>query len=514
MQHVFISYASRSEPIATAIGSMLEALGAKCFVYQRPDGKTAVDADTLTKIRNQIEAASFFIQILEGSAGTLVAQEGNTPILQLEMDWFLRKRHERGNRRPLPLVLSFRPATKGDERATFDRFVHWFQEEGVNYEPCDHVNTAYKVANGWFARMRFAPTEIAAIEGSLDVEVGRPTIDKALEAAFAKGEPLSQKYLYTSPVAALLWLNLSRHKKTRTRDLYETINYRDSALATIQCLIRHCANTEHTTPLSIVALGCGDARRESILAQTLASSVRHKKIQLLLVDVSKTLISQAAEQLSLVFQHENIDPSITFALADFEHPTAIASLMSRWSGDHPCISLLLGNTLGNIQASNFLQTIAYAMKPKDLLAVEISVANDAERQAASDPARPRGWRPASPQKDHRFEFVCGPIRALGISPQIERYKVRHAVTETAIEQHFAYFLTAKDMDDVQAVVGNSTYREPMIELVKVATFFDDKLDSLFPSSLRIIAKDIKPCPSVMREGQASRMGFIVAEKTD
>ena len=51
--------------------------------------------------------------------------------------------------------------------------------------------------------------------------------------------------------------------------------------------------------------------------------------------------------------------------------------MTRWSEGHPSISLLLGNTLGNIEASNFLQVISRAMKPRDLLAVEIAIANDA-----------------------------------------------------------------------------------------------------------------------------------------
>lgn len=514
MHHVFISYASKSEAVATAIASVLEPLGARCFVYQRPGATTAVDTDTLTKLKQQVEASSFFVQILDGSAGCAVASENDVPILQLELDWYLERRLERGNRRPLPLVLSFKPTTTGDERRLFDRYVQWFQDKGVNYEPCESPNVAYGVAVGWFARTRFIPTEISAIEGSLDVDVGRPTVDKAFEAALVKGEPLPQKYLYTSPVAALLWLKLSRFNRSKTRDLYETIDYRDISLPSIQALIRHTAGTDHTSPLSLIALGCGDGRRESILASTISQLFPRKKVQILLVDVSKTLIAHATEQLSVIFGNQNIDPAISFALADFEHPTAMASLMSRWSGDHPSIALLLGHTLGNIDASNFLQTIASAMKPKDLLAVEIAVANEAELRAAADPASPRSWQQAAPQKDDRFEFVCGPIRALGITPQIDRYKARSDLGDTAIHRYYGYALTPRDMDDIRAVVGNTLFREAILQLVKIDTFIEAKLPTLYPSSLRIIAQDIKNCKKVMRDGHPARMGFFVAERVD
>jgi hypothetical protein len=469
--------------------------------------------DTLSKLRTQVEASSFFIQILEGSAGMLVPTEAGAlvPILRLEMGWFLTKRHELGNRRPLPLVLSFKPTTTGSERDDFQELIQWMEEQGVGYEPCDHVNTAYKVANGWFARIRHLPTEISAIDGSLDIEVGNPTIDRAIEAAFVRGEPLSQKYLYTSPVAALLWLKLSRLTKTRTRDLYDTIDYSTAVNAPMKALVEHCAKLDIASPLSIIALGCGDARRESVLVRTLCNSSPQRKPQILLVDISKTLISHAVGHVVHALSHLRSEPAITFALADFEHPTAMASVMTRWRGDHPGILLLLGNTLGNIEATNFLQTIASAMKPKDLLAVEIAIANDKEREGAMDASKNRVWRNPSKQKDPTFEFVCGPIRALGISPQIDRYKVRQIATETAIEQHYAYHLTSRDMDDAKYVVGNTTFSEPRIELVKVASFFDDKLDVLFPDSLKIIAREIKSS-GVMREGQAARMGFVVAER--
>lgn len=70
------------------------------------------------------------------------------------------------------------------------------------------------------------------------------------------------------------------------------------------------------------------------------------------------------------------------------------------------------------------------------------------------------------------------------------------------------------MTDVRAVVGDSTYREPSIELVKVATRFEDRLESLFPSILRIVAKDVKPCQAYQPLGQAARMGIFVAERQE
>lgn len=512
MEYVFISYASRSEVVATAIGATLEALGASCFVYQRPGPNTAVDADTLTKIKNQIESSTFFIQILDGSAGTPVNSHAGTPILQLETDWYLRIRDRLGGRRPLPHIISFPPTTTGEERRAFDRYITWLHDEGVGFEPCDNPNAAYKVAVGWFARHRYSPSEIAVIEGSLDIAVGEPAVDAAFEAALVHSVPLPQKYLYTSPVASILWSKLLASNKSKTRFLYETIDYRSANLNGVRALLAQIVDWQHTMPISIIALGCGDGKRECQLVRTISAALPHRKVRVLLVDVSKTLVAQATNCFAAAsFGNDGAAPSINFALADFEHPRSIASLMRRWSGDYPCVSILLGNTLGNIDSVTFLQTIASAMKPKDLLAVEIAIAHDAERKAASEIGNST-WKAIQPQRDENFEFVCGPIRALGINPKTDRYRARTIVGEWAVQRFYSYKLSAHDMEDIHAVVGRTPIEEHNLQLVKVDTFYEDTLESMYPKSLRIVAKDIADCHKVVRDGRPSKMGFVVAER--
>ncbi|MBX3389856.1 MAG: hypothetical protein KF691_10435 [Phycisphaeraceae bacterium] len=514
MEYVFISYASRSLPIVANIAGALDAIGACPLVYQRPNEATAVDSDTLTKIRNQIESSAFFIQVLDGSAGTSVESHDGTSILQLEMDWYLQARARTGGRRLLPHVVSFPPSSVGDERKTFDRYVRWFENRGIGYEPVSDSASAVRVALGWFVRHRYRSIELTTLDGSLDIAVGDPPVDQAIDFALVRGYPLPQKYLYTSPVAALLWNKLLQAKNSKTRQFYETIDYRSANLSGIKKMLTAFGDAPHTLPLSVIALGCGSGRRECDLIQTISRLMPHRKVRVLLVDVSKTLIAQAARYFSAQeFGVGASDASISFALADFEHPRSVAALMKHWSGESLCISLLFGNTLGNIDSSTFLQSISSAMKPQDILAVEIAIANENEiREATRLSASGRGWERADTQRDENFEFVCGPIRALGLHPKTERFRSKTQIGDYAVHKYYGYALESKDIEEIGAVAHDLTVQKALLQLIKVDSFIESNLATLYPSDLRIEAVDIVDCERVQKHGRSSKMGFVVAER--
>lgn len=513
MEFIFVSYSRESEMVASAIGAALEGLGATCAIYQLPGPDTAVDCDTIAKLKSQAESAGFFIQLVGRTPGRPVSSCDDKPFLQLEMEWYLEARNRGGDRRPLPLVLELKGGESGPDQPAVSRHLAWTHDQGVGSEMCPDANAAIRVAVGWFVRYRHLSSEIATIDGSLDILVGQPPVSEALDAALLQGVPLPQKYLYTSQVASILWNKLLSSNKSKTKLMFETIDYRSANLSGTRAILRHVAQWPMTCPISIIALGCGDGQRECTLVRTISSALPHRRVSVLLVDVSKTLITQATKWFSAkTFGNDDAAPTINFALADFEHPRSMASLMRRWSSDLPCISILLGNTLGNIDSRYFLQAIASAMKPGDLLAVEIAIAHEAEHKAALEAAH-SGWKHASPQqRDENFEFVCGPIRALGINPKIERFRSKMTAGDWAVHRFYGYQLTAQDMSDIQAVIGKSDIDEHILQLIRFDSFHEERLEAMFPRTLRIIAKDICSCNRVMKEGRPAKMGFVIAEK--
>ncbi len=214
MRHVFLSYAGKSQQLAANVAAALKGLGADPFVYHHPNRHTSIDADTQAKLKLHCEAASFFVQILEGSGGTSIL-EGDKPLLQLEVEWYLAKRSDRGERRPSPLVLSLERPRSDEEGKRLTRLLEWLQASNIDVQPADGPDQVLEVCVGWYARMRVTPAEVSIIDGYLDVEVGQQSVNKALEDALLHGRLVPQTLLYDTPVGAMLWTHLTTRHETR-----------------------------------------------------------------------------------------------------------------------------------------------------------------------------------------------------------------------------------------------------------------------------------------------------------
>ncbi len=218
------------------------------------------------------------------------------------------------------------------------------------------------------------------------------------------------------------------------------------------------------------------------------------------------MLAQAADNFDRLFSARNRQLGIEFAVADFEHPTTLSCIMQKWCLDSPAVVLFLGNTLGNIDFRAFLATLAAALKPTDLLVAEVVIASEAEIKSTVS----SGWRPVTPQTDERFEFICGPIRTVGIAPDIRNYRCRVDVGEHSIERTYGYALSAKDIASIAAIANVRQYADHMLQLVRVDAFRREPLQTLFSSMFDVLCCQIEPCDRVMVDGRRAEMGVIAA----
>jgi len=505
---VFISYASKSEKQAKSLAAVLRGLGCKTIAYSLSDRTSAVDADTLTKIRKWVSSSSLFVQVLAGHAGSILAGS-STPVLQQECDWFLEERAARGHKRPLPLILSYSPETTGEIRSHFEKYISWLAEKNLDFTKIETDEQLIEVFVGWFERERLRPPERVVIEGFLDVEVAKPGIEESVRNALQHNTPIPQKLLYTSPIGAHYWMKLCKHQTTSVRRLYDVFKLNDLAQPFFRQLLLRVAKWPDNTPISIVALGSGDGRRECMVAEGLASAFVGRPVRVLLVDVSKTLLASAAAEFMDRFENRSTQLSMSFAVADLEHPHALTSLMMQWSHHTPAVVLFLGNTLGNMDLTSFLVTLSQALKPEDVVLCEVGIANEKDVERLRE-GKGTGWSQVPPQHDDRFDFVSNPLRAFGIRPMLENYRARTQLQETSVQRIYAYQLSDADAEILKPFAPNAA-RHQRLQLLQVDAFVPEALLKQVAGHIRVMDNDIQIAKSnVEREGFSTRMGIFVA----
>lgn len=506
MNRLFLSYSGVSADSAAQIDAVLSALGANVRNYREPDEDSAIDAALAERLERECEDASYFVQILEGTMGTSVLD--GVPVLRQEVEWFMAARQRGGAKRPRPLILSLRePGNTPTEN-----YVRHLESIGAEVILCDSHPRALRVVTGWFNRHRTIYTpEFTTIDGQMDIEVGEPPVDSAMSDALHKDEPIPQKLLYTSPFGALFWRNLSKNRQSSVRKHYDVIDFSDERISPVSRCIKAIASWDSRFPISIIALGCGDGRREAILASTLSRSAPSRKIKVLLVDVSKTLVCIAAREFAALSNSRNIDMDISFALSDFEHPAVFSQLMQQWSQDLPVIIVFLGNTLGNINLSSFMDTVSSAMKPDDLLLTEVSMASVAAETVSSG----RGhWDQVSPQHDDRFNFLTGPVRQLGILPERRNFKVRVDEDELYTRRTYAYQFSDSEFSAIESLMGTKT-RHGKLLLLRVDAFKEASLQQELSKTFQIVGGkiDIHPANEAKHSDQP-RMGLFLAKRLE
>lgn len=503
MNHIFLSYTNKTEDLAQNLEAVLIGLGGNVFNYKHPTEQTAINADVLQRLRKECSAAHFFVQLIEGHLGTV--EIDSTSLIRQEFDWFMQSRARWDNTRPRPVVIKLDVKTD----APAESHLRYAAEQGAEVIICENKRNALQVVTGWYSKQRVRAQEPTAIPGHMDLEVAEPFVDSALSAAIHTEQLIPQKLLYTSPFGALFWRRLARSPQSSVRKMYDIVDFSSDQTDVVSlCIKQVTATWDPRLPLSVIALGCGDGRREAMFAEALTRALPNRELRVLLVDISKTLVATAAREFVLFANRKNIDMKLAFALADFEHPATMALLMRQWSPDLPVIILFLGNTLGNINISSFMDALSSSMKREDLLLSEVTL-------TATDKLPPFNRGPkqnVSPQHEDRFDFLTGPIRQLGLLPKLKNFKVQVDEESLCARRTYSYDFDEAEFQAVQSILGTEN-RKGRILLLRVDSFRQQALlDELSPSFNINGARIYVHTGIVGRNGEPGRMGVFLARR--
>jgi len=124
-----------------------------------------------------------------------------------------------------------------------------------------------------------------------------------------------------------------------------------------------------------------------------------------LVDVSSELIETALKE----FESLYTDCEVHFSILDFENMAALQGLRQDFLWGMPVLTLLLGNTLGNLDEVAVLGDVCGALTSGDVVLAEMLLIDptDLANRAASE---------GEAKDDERFEFVTTPLRLIGVDP--------------------------------------------------------------------------------------------------
>ena len=496
---VFLSYSAHSKDLADSIQSVLEALGARVFNYRSPDGATALNADMRERLTDECSAARLFIQILEDGLGNVTVE--GTSLMKQELKWYHDSTTPYSIPKPKALAL-----VVGEAGEEVQRHLTEFRRD-IREALCKDPPHALRVATGWYNRLRATERDVTAIQGHMDLEIAQPSVDKALGDALHQQSLIPQKLLYTSPFGAFFWRKLTNTKASSVRRLYDAIDYDSDDTEPLSQTLKEINSWDHRFPISMIALGCGDGRREAILMDKLVRSNPQRPVRVLLVDISKTLVAMAAQEFGLLANRRGIDLNIQFALADFEHPTTFSVLMGQWSPDYPVVIAFLGNTLGNINFSSFVSSVCSAMKDDDLLLTEITMAP--EKLDKSDEAAIGKFARVSARHVDRFDFLCGPVRQLGVSPVRDNLRMRVDKEESHVRKTYAYKFDEHEAASVKSIL-NYQHKPGRLQLLRVDAFHEEPLLEELRPTLTVIGGKISRYPVKGIEHQY--MGLFAAKR--
>jgi uncharacterized SAM-dependent methyltransferase len=193
------------------------------------------------------------------------------------------------------------------------------------------------------------------------------------------GDIVPSKYLYWTPQASEHWLELCRHKK------YQFYRKSLKALRTYaEEIVNEIVNATGTAEIDLVSVGSGDGVKDNVLLRHLKKKLEGGEfIYYYPVDISDTLIVEAiGNALRGGLQREAF--RVKALIADFLKLEKLKSFYE----ERPAANLfsVLGNTVGNADEEELLESVSEAMLPGDLVLLEVNVGKASlEDSVWSDP---------------------------------------------------------------------------------------------------------------------------------
>lgn len=238
-------------------------------------------------------------------------------------------------------------------------------------------------------------------------------LDGLIAIVNGPGGSLEQSNLYLDPLSASAWCQLVQGRDYHTRF---GITFRDTARAILQLT--------KGAGLDVVALGCGDGRREVSLVTELVSPGDLADLRLYLLDISQPLLSEAYTHAAQTLDRFR-GVLVTAVQGNFHHLPRYGQLLYRPEASHRRrLVTMLGGTFGNLD--NELQYISGALSGfsrGDLFLCDVtrSYTESSDRAVIerADPALRGGGQILSDSA--AAEFFTGPLRRYqrGPAAQIE-----------------------------------------------------------------------------------------------
>lgn len=211
------------------------------------------------------------------------------------------------------------------------------------------------------------------------------------------GGHIEQSYLYLDPQSAADWLSFTGQAS------YAAAAYHAAPLDLLAQQVRKITGD---VGLDLIALGCGSAEQEVLIAQLVAQG----DLRLYLLDISQPLLAvaymHAAETLA-----DQRGVSVTAIQGNFFHLPRYTQLHYTPQRAHRRrIITMLGGTFGNLDNEiSTVRDVLVGFAPGDLLVLHVCLAPTGK---AEDP-RPPEWQ-------KRFDqFLTGPLRRHGITGEVK-----------------------------------------------------------------------------------------------
>ena len=222
----------------------------------------------------------------------------------------------------------------------------------------------------------------------------------------AQGGYIEQSYLYSDPMSAACWLELSAQE-----DYFVAAGQSTPLEQAADYLVKHAKG--QYAGLDVIALGCGDGRREVRLVQNLLERDFFGRIRLYLLDISQPLLGLAHKHATETFLgNRRVTPlAIQANMHDLPRYT---HLFHNPAGDrHLRVCLMFGYTFGNLENEVlFVRNSLLGFSPGDLLVLNVTLASS----LADKPAQIQktdsllSGQIAGVWKRRQDEWLGGPIK--------------------------------------------------------------------------------------------------------
>lgn len=309
-----------------------------------------------------------------------------------------------------------------------------------------------------------------------------------------RGDILPQKFLYANHIGAFRYSELTKsgiHQK-----VYNSfpINFSGSELnaffqQNIERLIGGSIKTHKQ--LGIFILGAGLGSRESEMVRWIIYNFPEiESMRIWLLDISEEMMTKSIEAFKRI-DDDRLD--VRGFILDFEESLSeIASVRAEIGENVPCLFLLFGNTIANLDQKVFLQTISHYMFSGDVLVMEYLLANESsykeliKRNLLDDNRFGGVVAGYDPRQDNRFEFVVSPLRLLGLAVVPECLKLYcKCIPGKGISYVYVYELRSADIEVLETLgISKALYPGWQLPVLKIERLLSNYVESISRSSFK------------------------------